>query len=106
MIGKIIVSYVVEKLDDFNEMDISDLLKVDSIKKLIIKEMGAKRTASLDVGKVSGKVIVSNRSEVYTMELDKNDFADALSFAEDDAKNKKRLGGQKVVTLIDLKTKD
>lgn len=106
MTGQIIVSYVVENLSDHKTMTLQQLLEFDSVKKAIIKEMGGKRNSVFDSSNIAGQVTLSNRSEVFTLEINKDDFADALTFAEDDAKNNKRLSGDKVVTLIDLQTKE
>lgn len=106
MTGIIEVSYIVEDLSTKKEIPACDIISSELVQKAIIKELGGKRNSKLFLDDVSGKILMSSRSESVTFEIEKNDYADALTLAEEDAKSKKMISGNKVVTIINLKTKD
>jgi len=106
MTGLLELTYVIEDPDGKQNEDLSSLLKLDLVQKAIIKSLKGKRNTSLFFEDVSGSVTLSSRSEKFFLTINKNDYADALSLIEDDAVANKRLSKNKVVTLIDIQTKD
>jgi len=107
MEGTITVSYTVICDNDINlEITLQDLLANEKIQAAIKKEFApGARGIGLDAGRASGQITLAKEKKIYQLEIDKNDYADALTLAEEDAQKKKLLkSGCSMVELLDLTT--
>jgi hypothetical protein len=107
MEGQITVTYTVICDNDIHiEVPLSELLANEKVQSLIKREFtkGA-RGVVMDSSKASGTVIIEKEKKEYQLTIQKDDFADALTLAEEDAKKRKILkNGCNMVELIDLTT--
>jgi hypothetical protein len=107
MEGEITVTYIILCDDDVNiDIDLQSLFANEKIEKLIKSEFAkGARHLLLDASAASGSVNLSREKARHTVIIAKDDFADALSLAEEDARSKKLLKGKcGRVELIDLST--
>ena len=91
MDGKIMVSYRIMCKADFNlEITIEQLLSNEKVEKIIKSEF-AKGIRNVDFSYKHNntKLKIETRKELYKFEALKDDFADLLSLAEEDATIKK-----------------
>lgn len=106
MDGKILVTYVVIcNSDSEKTITASELLADEKISKAI-KTAFCGGSRNVELHGICEEVfkIKTARTE-YTFEIEKDDYADALTLAEDDAKRNKRLKkGCDRVMLVDFKT--
>jgi hypothetical protein len=105
--GNITVSYVILCDDDIQlDIDIRELLANEKIARLIKNEYAkGARNLLLDSSRAEGTVSLSKEKALHTFVIAKDDFADALSLAEEDARTKKLLKGKCTrIELIDLAT--
>ena len=109
MNGTILVTYKVLCKADLNkEISLIELLSNEKIAKLIKSEYakGFRNLTLLDGGPQSSLKIETIK-ELHTFEVAKDDFADILDLAEEDAQNKKLIKKDcDRVELVDIKTKD
>ncbi len=109
MEGFITITYCVICDNDIHmEIPISEVLGHEKVQALIKREFtkGA-RGVVMDASKVSGNVTIEKEKKKYELTIHKDDFADALTLAEEDAKKRKLLkNGCSMVELIDLVTTD
>ena len=107
MEGHITVTYTVICDNDIHmEIALGELLANEKVHNLIKREFtkGA-RGVVMDCSKASGSVIIEKEKTHYELIIPKDDFADALTLAEEDAKKRKLLkNGCSMVELIDLVT--
>ena len=107
MEGQITVTYIILCDDDVNvEIDMQSIFANDKVQKLLKSEFtkGA-RNLTLDASNVSGTLRIAKEKQPHTVIIEKDDFADALSLAEEDARSKKLLKGKcGRIELVDLKT--
>lgn len=108
--GKIEVTYKILCKNDFNkEISLSQLLANEKIAKIIKSEF-AKGFRNIDLkieNELSDTFKIETNKELYKFEVEKNDFADILALAEDDAASKKLLKKEcNLVELVDIKTLD
>lgn len=106
MDGTIMVTYKVLCETDFNaEVLIHELLANDKIAKAIKSEYAkGLRNISL-ISKDESKISIETTKELYSFEIAKDDFADILTLAEEDANNKKLLKKECArVELVDIET--
>lgn len=107
MNGNIEVTYKVVKKDDLNlSISLEELLKNEKIVKTIKSEF-AKGYRNIDIvtdSELSDKIKIETIKEHYSFNVSKDDFADIVSFAEDDATSKKLLKKECFVELVDIKT--
>ena len=85
------VSYRIVCKNDFNlELTLTNLLANEKVAKVIKNEF-AKGLRNLDLftKSIDSKVNIETIKEVYQFEVDKDDFADLISLAEDDANTRK-----------------
>lgn len=104
--GTITVSYKILCDSDINkELTLSDLLQNEKIAKLIKSEF-AKGSRNLELQcRDEGTLFMNSQREIHTFEVQKDDFADLLMFAEEDAKSKKLLKKDcQRVELVDINT--
>jgi hypothetical protein len=105
--GNIEVTYKVVNQKDLNlSINLEELLKNEKIVKIIKNEF-AKGHRNIDIktdSKLSDKFKLETIKEHYTFTVLKDDFADLLTLAEDDATSKKLLKKDCFVELVDIKT--
>ena len=107
MNGTILVTYkILCKADINKEITLHSLLQNEKVVK-IIKSEYAKGFRNLELfAQPSDSVIkLETQKELHTFEVDKNDFADILDLAEEDASNKKLLKKEcERVELVNIET--
>ena len=91
MEGKIIVTYTILCDTDLNkEISMQDLLSNDKIVKVIKSEFAkGLRNIALSSQTKEASLKIATLKEQYTLEVSKDDFADILVLAEEDAIRKK-----------------
>jgi len=108
MDGMIKVSYTVMCRNDVSkEVSLNDLLSNEKVMKAIKSEFATGlRNLSLS-SKEETSVYIKTHKEVHTFMASKNDFADLLELAEEDARKNKRLKKEcDGVELVDILTMD
>ncbi len=107
MNGNIEVTYKVVNQNDLNlAISLNELLKNEKIVKLIKSEF-AKGYRNIDLkidSELSDKFKLETIKELYSFTILKDDFADIISLAEEDANNKKLLKKDCFIELVDIKT--
>ena len=106
MDGTIMVTYRVLCDTDLNtQISLKELLENEKVLKVIRSEY-AKGVRNATFSSSQGAMLkIETIREVQSIEVSKDDFADLLTLAEDDAKNKKLLKKDcERVELIDIKT--
>ncbi len=107
MDGKIIVTYKVLCQSDLNkDISLSDLLANEKVLKVIKSEF-AKGLRNIELSSQSedASLRVATIKELHTFKVSKDDFADLLALAEDDATTKKLFKKDcDRVELIDIET--
>ena len=109
MDGKMLVSYKILCKSDVNvELTLGKLLQNEKVAKVIKSEF-AKGFRNISLGALdeSAKLNIGTDKEIHTFEALKDDFADLLTLAEDDAVNKKLLKKEcDRIELLDIQTLD
>ena len=108
MEGTILVTYKILCKSDFNlELTLEQLLSNEKVLKTLKSEFAKGiRNISLNTKQPSTKIKIETDKEHYQFEASKNDFADLLSLAEDDANNRKLFKKDCVgIELVDIETK-
>lgn len=109
MNGNIEVTYKIVHQNDLNlSIGLKELLKNEKIVKVIKSEF-AKGYRNIDVkfgSELNDKFILETQKEYYSLSVLKDDFADIMTLAEDDATTKKLLKKECFVELIDIKTEE
>jgi len=108
MDGMIKLSYTVMCRNDVSkEVSLNDLLNNEKVMKAIKSEFATGlRNLSLS-SKEETSVYIKTQKEVHTFMASKNDFADLLELAEEDARKNKRLKKEcDGVELVDIVTMD
>lgn len=107
MNGNIEVTYKVVHKNDLNlSISLEELLKNEKIVKIIKSEF-AKGYRNIDIksdGELSDKFKLETIKDHYSFIILKDDFADIITLAEEDATSKKLLKKECFVELIDIKT--
>jgi len=108
MDGMIKVSYTVMcKNDVNNEITLSSLLKNEKVMKAIKSEFATGLRNLALSSKEEATVHIKTQKEVFGFEVSKNDFADLLELAEEDARRHKRFKKEcDGVELVDIVTID
>jgi len=105
MDGKIMVTYKILCKTDFNvEVSIAQLLQNEKIAKVIKSEF-AKGIRNIDFAfkNEECKINIETQKEHYQFEASKNDFADLVSLAEEDATTRKLFKKECVgIELVDI----
>jgi len=107
MNGKIMVTYRVLCSGDLNkELTLNELLSNEKIIKVIKSEFAKGfRNIAINSNDLDAKLKVETQKEVYTFEVEKDDFADILVLAEEDASARKLLKKEcQRVELVDIQT--
>lgn len=106
MDGKMLITYKILCEGDLSEkISLSQLLANEKIEKIIKTEFAkGYRNISLS-SKEDATLTIETTKELYTLEVAKDDFADLLTLAEEDANNKKLLKKEcSRVELVDIET--
>lgn len=106
MDGNIMVTYKILCESDIDqEVSIRELLENEKIAKVIKSEF-AKGYRNIVLASNTDAVIkIETQKELHTVEVSKNDFADLLVLAEEDANNKKLLKKEcDRVELVNIET--
>lgn len=107
MDGKMLVSYKVLCRSDVNvELTLGKLLSNEKIAKAIKSEFAKGfRNIELSAPDETPKLNIGTLKEIHSFEALKDDFADLLTLAEDDAVNKKLLKKEcDRIELLDIQT--
>ena len=108
MNGTILVTYKILCKADLNkEISLEKLLTNEKIARLIKSEYAKGfRNLTLLNGGIESSVKIETIKELHTFEVAKDDFADILDLAEEDAQNKKLIKKDcDRVELVDIETK-
>ena len=105
MDGKIMVTYKILCKTDFNvEVSIAQLLENEKIAKVIKSEF-AKGIRNIDFAfkNEECKIKIETQKELYQFEARKDDFADLVSLAEEDATTRKLFKKECIgIELVDI----
>ena len=106
MDGMIKVSYTVMCKNDVNiELTLTQLLKNEKVAKAIKSEFATGLRNLVLLTKENSDVYIKTAKETYEFEVSKNDFADLVELAEEDARKHKRFKKEcDGVELIDIET--
>ncbi|MDF1878077.1 hypothetical protein JHD46_00330 [Sulfurimonas sp. SAG-AH-194-C20] len=107
MKGTILVTYKILCKADLNkELTLNDLLSNEKIAKIIKSEYAKGfRNLILNAEPNESVIKIQTQKELHTFEVQKDDFADLLDLAEEDAQNKKLLKKEcERVELVDIET--
>ncbi len=108
MEGMIKVCYTIMCKNDVNkELSLADILANEKVEKAIKSEF-AKGLRNLILShKEDAEVFLKTEKEVFEVTVSKNDFADLLELAEEDARKHKRVKKEcEGVELVDILTID
>ena len=102
------VSYTVMcKNDVSKEIGLSEILANEKVMKAIKSEFATGLRNLVISQKEDAQVTIKTQKEVYEFSVSKNDFADLLEFAEEDARKHKRIRKEcDGVELVDIITVD
>lgn len=107
MNGNIEVTYKVVTEKDLNlSLSLEELLKNEKVVKVIKSEF-AKGYRNIDIindSELSAKLRLETIKEHHSFSVLKDDFADIINLAEDDATSKKLIKKDCFVELVDIKT--
>ena len=108
MEGMIKVSYTVMcKNDVSKEIGLSEILANEKVMKAIKSEFATGLRNLVLSQKEDAQVTIKTQKEVFEFSVSKNDFADLLEFAEEDARKHKRIRKEcDGVELVDIITVD
>jgi len=109
MDGTIVVTYKIVCKSDFNlELTLQKLLENEKIAKAIKGEFAKGiRNIELLTKDNNSKIKIETTKELYQFEVNKNDFADLISLAEEDATSRKLMKKDcSHIELVDIKTLD
>ena len=106
MEGMIQVSYTVMcKNDVSKEVNLNDLLLNEKVIKAIKSEFATGLRNLVLSSKEESTVYIKTQKEIFIFQVSKNDFADLLELAEEDARKHKRLKKEcDGVELVDIMT--
>jgi len=106
MEGLIEVSYTVMCKNDVSiEIRLSELLGNEKVAKIIKSEFAKGLRNLVLSGKENTDIYIKTDKEIFTFTVSKNDFADILELAEEDARKHKRFKKEcDGVALVDIVT--
>jgi hypothetical protein len=107
MDGDIMISYKVLCEGDFySSVTMDELLENEKIFRLIKSEFAkGQRKIDINVNKNNTAIELATQKDIQTLEVQKNDYADILALAEDDATSKKLFKKEcSRVELVDIET--
>ena len=109
MDGKMIVTYKVGCKNDFNlELTLNKLLANEKVARAIKNEF-AKGVRNLDLFSkdTNSKVFIETSKDLYQLEVNKDDFADLLTLAEEEAATRKLIKkDHSHIELVNIETID
>lgn len=108
MKGSMIITYKVLCQKDTNkEIRLEDLFSNEKIVKAIKSEFGkGVRNLVLSSDDKEATLLLATEKRLYSFEVSKNDFADILDLAEEDARSRKLLKKEcDRVEIVDIETK-
>lgn len=108
MDGKIMVTYKVVCKNDFNlEISLEKLLANEKVSKVIKSEFAkGLRNIDLFTRDIDAKLKLETQKDLYQFEVEKDDFADLITLAEEDANTKKLIKKDcSQIELVDIETK-
>ena len=102
------VSYTIMcKNDVSNEISLNDILTNEKVMKAIKSEFATGLRNLTLSAKEETSVFIKTQKEVYAFSVNKDDFADLLEFAEEDARKHKRFKKEcDGVEIVDIVTVD
>jgi len=102
------VSYTVMCKNDVNkEIGLGEILANEKVMKAIKSEFATGLRNLVLSQKEDAQVTIKTQKEVFELSVSKNDFADLLEFAEEDARKHKRIKKEcDGVELVDIITVD
>ena len=109
MQGKINVMYqLICDNDMYKEISIKEILENEKIIKLLKSEFAkGVRNLQLSASDLKETIIISSQKKLYSFEVKKQDFADLIELAEEDAKKRNLLKkGCQAIEIVDFKTLD
>lgn len=109
MDGKMVVTYKILCKNDFNlELSLQKLLSNEKIAKAIKSEFAkGLRNIDLFTKENDAKIKIETQKELYQFEVNKDDFADLITLAEEDAKVRKLAKKDCVdIELVNIETID
>jgi len=108
MHGVIEVSYTIMcKNDVSKELNITQVLNNEKVMKAIKSEFASGLRNLTLLSKEETAIIIKTQKEIHTFTTSKNDFADLLELAEEDARKHKRFRKEcDGVELVDILTVD
>jgi len=106
MDGLIKVSYTTMCKNDVNiDIDLQQILENEKVIKAIKSEFSSGLRNLTLTYKENSTVYIKTMKEVFTFDANKNDFADLLELAEEDARKHKRIKKEcDGVSLVDIET--
>ena len=107
MNGNIEVTYKVVTKSDLNlELGLKELLANEKVAKAIKSEFakGYRNIELVSQSELNDKFTIQTQKEHYSFTVLKDDFADIMSLAEEDATTRKLLKKECFVELVDIKT--
>lgn len=106
MDGKIVVTYKILCDNDLDQkISLKELLNNEKVAKAIKSEFAKGHRNITLKSKEEATLSIETLKELHTVEVSKDDFADLLSLAEDDANSKKLLKKEcSRVELVDIET--
>ncbi len=107
MDGKIMVTYKIVCKNDFNlEISLEKLLENEKIAKVIKNEFAKGiRNIDLNTKENNSKIKVETKKELYQFEVNKDDFADLITLAEEDANTRKLMKKEcSHIELVNIET--
>ena len=107
MEGKILVTYKILCKSDFNqEVTLEQLLSNEKVAKIIKSEFAkGVRNIGLNAKNTDCKIKIETEKELYRFEALKDDFADLVSLAEEDAASRKLFKKDCAgIELVDIET--
>ena len=106
MNGMIHVSYTIMcKNDVSNEVSLNDILQNEKVMKAIKSEFASGLRNLALSPKEETAVFIKTQKEIFEFSVSKDDFADLLEFAEEDARKHKRFKKEcDGVAIVDIET--
>lgn len=109
MDGKMVVTYKLLCKNDFSlELSLGKLLENEKISKLIKSEFSkGLRNIELSTKESETKIYLETQKELYQFEVNKDDFADIITLAEEDVKTRKLIKKDySGIELVNIETID
>jgi len=109
MDGKIMVTYKIVCKNDFNlELTLDKILLNEKIAKAIKNEFAkGVRNIELNTNDINSNINIKTVKELYQFEVNKDDFADLITLAEEDANMRKLIKKDcSFIELVNIETID